>query len=140
LLCTDPNLSVEVIIQAYLWRWEIEVVFREEKTLLGLGEAQVRTDPAVGNVPGFIAAMYAYLHLAAMAAGIRGPVLPRPKWWPSKPDDRCTTGNLIGLLRGELWGRALGVNLRGFDDTLSVSTNPSKIRNDVAAAVMYACK
>jgi len=138
LLCTDPNLSVEVIIQAYLWRWEIEVVFREEKTLLGFGEAQVRTDPAVANVPGFIAAMYAYLHLAATAAGIRGPVLPRPKWRPSKPDERCTTGNLIGLLRGELWGRALGVNLRGFDDALSVSTNPCKIPNHAAAAVIYA--
>ncbi|MDO8587367.1 MAG: transposase [Armatimonadota bacterium] len=44
LLCTDPKLSVETTLQAYLWRWEIEVTFREEKTILGLGEAQVRTD------------------------------------------------------------------------------------------------
>lgn len=26
-----------------LWRWGIEVNFRDEKTLLGTGEAQVRT-------------------------------------------------------------------------------------------------
>jgi hypothetical protein len=30
-----------------LWRWEVEVNFRDEKTLLGFGQSQVRSDPAV---------------------------------------------------------------------------------------------
>jgi hypothetical protein len=34
LLCTDPALSPQQILQAYLWRWEIEVNFRDEKTLI----------------------------------------------------------------------------------------------------------
>ncbi len=33
LLCTDSNLPLEDLLQAYLWRWEIEVNFRDEKTL-----------------------------------------------------------------------------------------------------------
>jgi hypothetical protein len=70
LLCSEASLPVELILQAYLWRWEIEVAFREEKTLLGLGEAQVRTNPAVGGVPAFVAATYAYLHLTAALARI----------------------------------------------------------------------
>jgi hypothetical protein len=138
LLCTAPNLSVETILQAYLWRWEIEVTFREEKTVLGLGEAQVRTDSTVANVPAFIAAIYAYLHLAAALAGVRAPILPKPKWQRPKEEERCTTGNLISLLRTELWGRALGVIFRGFDNKLGDNTKSIKIPYSAASAVIYA--
>ena len=43
LLCTDPDLSLEEFLQSYLWRWGIEVNFREEKTLIGTGDAHIRT-------------------------------------------------------------------------------------------------
>jgi hypothetical protein len=137
LLCSQADLPVELILQAYLWRWEIEVAFREEKTLLGLGEAQVRTDSAVAGVPSFVAAMYAYLHLAAALAGVRAPILPRPKWRRPKPDERCSTGHLIGILRTELWGKALGI-FGGFEKRLGINTKPPKIENHAAAAVIYA--
>lgn len=38
LICTDPNASITDIIQHYLWRWDIEVNFRDQKALLGVGE------------------------------------------------------------------------------------------------------
>ena len=41
LLCTDLDAPVEFLIQSYLDRWQIEVNFREEKSILGVGEAQV---------------------------------------------------------------------------------------------------
>jgi hypothetical protein len=31
-----------MLLQYYLWRWGIEVNFREEKALIGIGEVQVR--------------------------------------------------------------------------------------------------
>ncbi len=65
LICTDNNLSIEKLLQDYLWRWEIEVNFREEKTLLGCGQAQVRNPESAESVPAFISAIYALLHLAA---------------------------------------------------------------------------
>ena len=36
LICTDddPNASIQEVLQAYVWRWDIEVNFRDEKTLL----------------------------------------------------------------------------------------------------------
>lgn len=37
LICTDPTVPVPRLLQAYLWRWGIEVNFRDEKTLLGEG-------------------------------------------------------------------------------------------------------
>lgn len=39
LICSDTQLSLDRLLQAYLWRWEIEVNFRDEKTILGVGEA-----------------------------------------------------------------------------------------------------
>ena len=35
LVCSDTGLKIEQILQAYLSRWELEVNFREEKTLFG---------------------------------------------------------------------------------------------------------
>ena len=37
LISTQENLDLALLLQAYLWRWEIEVAFRDEKQLLGLG-------------------------------------------------------------------------------------------------------
>ena len=137
LVCTDPCLALEQVLQFYLWRWEVEVAFREEKTLIGLGEAQVRTAQAAVQVPVFVASVYAYLHLAALRAGIRAPVLPRPKWQRPKQGERCTTGQLLSLFRTELWGRALGVNIRGFVAQAQPVTNALKILSSPAAAVIY---
>jgi hypothetical protein len=47
LISSDPTLAPQQILQAYLWRWEIELNFRDEKTLLGFRQPQVRGDPAV---------------------------------------------------------------------------------------------
>ena len=69
IVCTDHTLDLATILQAYLWRWEVEVAFRDQKTLVGLGEAQVRNESSVHKLPAFVSAVYAYLHLAAIQAG-----------------------------------------------------------------------
>ncbi len=51
LLCTDPDLSLEEFLQSCLWRWDIEVNFREEKTLIGTGDAHVRTAASNQHLP-----------------------------------------------------------------------------------------
>ena len=40
LICTDALLSLEDLLQEYIWRWDIEVNHRDEKTILGEGQAQ----------------------------------------------------------------------------------------------------
>ncbi len=64
LLCTDPNLPLDRLLQAYLWHWEVELNFRDEKTVIGAGEAQVRTEAAIEAVPAFVVAAYAFMLLA----------------------------------------------------------------------------
>jgi hypothetical protein len=66
LICTDPGLSPAQILQAYLWRWEIELNFRDQKTLLGFGQPQVRTEAAVRTTAAFYVFCYALLLLAGV--------------------------------------------------------------------------
>jgi hypothetical protein len=142
LLCSDPELPLAELLQAYVWRWEIEVNFRDEKQLLGTGEAQVRTHPAVERVPQLIVASYALLLLAARrtygAAGCPE-TLPPPRWRAHRPPPRATTTNLIAALRAELWGRALGLEgFSGFCSQRSPDQKPEKPWPSLPSAVLYA--
>jgi hypothetical protein len=109
LICTDPDAEIQAILQRYISRWDIEVNFRDEKTLLGVGEAQVRGPLAVQNVTAAAVAAYALLLTAAQETHLDNQVefaLPRPKWQRKKPH-RATTQNLIQQIRFELWGHAM---------------------------------
>lgn len=116
LICTETGLDIKDILQAYLWRWEIEVDFREEKTLLGCGQAQVRNPSSAERLPSFVAAMYGLLHLASHRATTKpnNLMLPRPKWYPKKDANRITTGDLLNNLRAQLWAKANKLNFYDF--------------------------
>ena len=81
--------------------------FRDEKTVLGAVEAQVRTQAAVETVPCFVVAAYAFLLLAATEIGQGRIGLPLPKWRRMRLGERDSTPWLIGALRSQLWGRAI---------------------------------
>ena len=138
LLCTDPTLPVEKLLQSYLWRWEIELNFRDEKTVLGMGEAQVRTPAAVEAVPVFVAAAYAFLLLAGTEDRQGGAGLPLPKWRREESGDRTSTPRLVGSLRAQLWGKGMGVNLTHFVKTTEGKTNGIIIADALPSAVCYA--
>jgi hypothetical protein len=140
LICTDPDLPLDRLLQAYLWRWEIEVNFRDEKTLLGAGEAQVRKENSVQNVPAFIVASYAFLLLAGTATGSGTMALPRPKWQQYNPPGRCTTQQMISLFRSQLWGQAMQMNLRHFASNDSPQKPHFFNENSLPSAVCYAAK
>ncbi len=113
LLCTDPNMPLEQLLQTYIWRWGIEVNFREEKSLLGTGEAQVRTKASNQHLPAVTVAAYSLLWIAALqllASGKSIPSIAPPKWRKSAslPEKALpSTGDLLRSLRFELWSRAL---------------------------------
>ncbi len=137
LICTDPELPLESVLQAYLWRWEIEVNFKEEKTTLGVGEAQVRLKSSVESVPAMIVAAYAFLLLSGMQLDDDS-ALPRAKWYPEQPEDRWSTPRLMNLFRSQLWKIGADANLTHFD-----SEDPqTRIRffkdNSLNSAVCYA--
>jgi hypothetical protein len=139
LICTDPDLPLTELLQAYLWRWEIELNFKEEKTTLGMGEAQVRMASSVETVPALIVASYAFLLLSGIQTGGEG-ALPRPKWHPPRPAERWTTPQMLGLFRSQLWKIAVDANSTHFDSTFALPRTQLYSDNSLISAVCYAAK
>jgi hypothetical protein len=139
LVCTDNDLGVEELLQAYLWRWEIEVNFREEKTLLGCGQAQVRNPESAERVPAFISAIYAILHLAAYRSLKQSNhiLLPRPKWYQRREGKRHSTGDIINNLRAQAWAKNTGMNFSGFVNHELKSQNQRNVVNPCTSAIFY---
>ncbi len=103
LLCTDVGGDANILIQCYLNRWQIEVNHREEKSLLGLGEAQVWNDKSIERQPSFHIAVYSALLLAARKTYEDKPNIDvdEPKWRRKKPK-RLTFRAMMGLMRAEI--------------------------------------
>jgi hypothetical protein len=111
LICTDQNVPLADLLQFYLWRWEIEVNFRDEKTLLGCGEAQVRTAASVESIPAFITAIYSLLHLSMLNKELNNTnvLLPKPIWHHSTEHQRPSTMEIINLFRLSAWTKCKNV-------------------------------
>jgi hypothetical protein len=138
LVCTDPRMTLEDLLQDFLWRWDIEVNFRDEKTILGVGQAQVRTEASNQNAPALAVAAYAMLLVASTQAyGKKGAPdrLQEAKWYRRKKSQRATTSELVNQLRRELWSQAL--NPQHFSDFMSGGVpdpNPEKCEVPLASA------
>ncbi|HEY9154017.1 MAG TPA: transposase [Opitutaceae bacterium] len=142
LLCTDPDLPLERVLQQYLWRWDIEVNFRDEKCLLGVSEAQLRNPHAVRRQPAAAVAAYAVLLLAAHDAyGHNGqpPSVPLPRWRQRQPPRRPTTSRLLSQLRIELWSHCLRQSsLSQLRSSSLPHQNSDKLQPNLPPAVFYA--
>jgi hypothetical protein len=142
LICSDTDISIQEVLQAYVWRWDIEVNFRDEKSLLGVGQAQVRKESSVEKVPLLIVAAYAMLLLAAnqaFAATGNPDTIPPPKWRHHRKPGRPSTQSLLNQLRAELWGKAMGIaNYYSFLTNINSDTNPQKREPLLHSAVLCA--
>jgi hypothetical protein len=147
LICTNCELPLEQLLQAYLWRWEVECNFRDEKCVLGVGEAQVRTSHAAKSVPALMVAAYSFLLLAAHLIDARQGSLPLPKWRREKPLERISTQQIIALFRSGLWRLGMEANKRHFVSSLPATRSAfnssgasSTTGGMLASAVCYAFK
>lgn len=142
LICTDPSIPLEHILQAYIWRWGIEVNFRDEKQLIGVGQAQVRNHHSVQTAPAMAAASYAILLLAAEMASrenLHKTVIPSPKWRNPQPNKRLSTGAILSQLKAELI--ADSINHDHFSHFLynhNQNVNQEKYPIDFNSALIYA--
>jgi len=139
LVCTDPQIALASFLQHFLWRWDIEVNFRDEKTLLGVGQAQVRTEASNQKAPALAVAAYSLLLLASINAYGKNGVpdrLDQPKWYQRKPAQRATTNELINQLRRELWSAALTPkHFSNFTTHIPADQNPDKCDVPLTSAI-----
>jgi hypothetical protein len=66
LLTNNLTLPAAILLQAYVDRWQIEVNHRDEKSLWGVGDAQVWSEQSAARHPTFAVASYSMLLLAGL--------------------------------------------------------------------------
>lgn len=138
LIATDPDASPHEIVQRYIYRWDIECNFRDEKTLLGVGEAQVRDSHSVENVTGVAVAAYAMLLASSRNLDPnRDFTLPNPRW-NRRHYCRATTRQLIQQHRYDLWGQAL--HFSGFVSATPQARSPENSLSNPYHAVIHASR
>ena len=142
LICTDPELPIEELLQQYIWRWDIEVNHRDEKTILGVGQAQVRNENSVQNIPASAVAAFAMLHLAAIKTygqGGQPTAIPPAKWRNPTKKKRPSTQDLINELRRELWAKAIRPEvLTDFLNKTKADTKSVKYEPDLCSSLFAA--
>jgi hypothetical protein len=133
LICTDPELPLETLVQAYVYRWEIECNHRDEKSLLGVAKGQVRNPEAVRRLPQLQVAGYSLLLLASLqSSGFTrkgGEYLPLPKWRKLSDIARPSLLDMLNLLRQQIFACGLDMPLPGFEaftNTVPEVVKPSK--------------
>jgi len=104
LLTSDRKAPVAYLLQCYFDRWQIEVNHREEKMVIGVGDAQVSSQTAVEREPGFAVAAYSLLKLATLQA--MGPTRTAeyaelPAWYAGARQPSCE--DALQKLRKESW-------------------------------------
>lgn len=140
LICTDPNLDLHTLVQSYLYRWEIECNHRDEKSLLGVAQGQVRNPLAVSRLPQLQVAAYSLLLLASLlSSGFQrtADYFPLPKW--RRKAIRPSLLDLLILLRHQIFARATHRSpLLDFDHFLTSVYLPKKSEKPPSPAEMIA--
>ena len=101
-LSTDLTTITKLLVQACFDRWQIEVNHRDEKDILGVGQAQVRAVQSVPRHPALAVASYSMLLLAALrefGPGRTDNYVLQPRW--RKESKRPSFLDIVTLLRKE---------------------------------------
>lgn len=101
-LSTDLRTPTKLLVRACFDRWQIEVNHRDEKDILGVGQAQVRAAQSVPRHPALAVAAYSLLLLAALrefGPGRTDNYVIHPVW--RKDSKRPSFLDIVTLLRKE---------------------------------------
>jgi len=138
LISTDQDMELSLLVQAYIRRWEIEVGFRDQKTLIGCGQAQVREKTAVEKVPAFISACYGLMLIASHKTNLnQNTALPGAKWYKNALKPRVTTGDILNRFRTEKWADSIKINFSDFVNIEEKLAKLGKMANPVFSSIFY---
>ena len=101
LLCTDPAVSPDQIIEWFVLRWQIEVTFQETRAHLGVETQRQWSDLAISRTTPVLLGLFSWITLAAHLLGDRRLATPRSAAWYVKSVP--TFVDAIALVRRHLW-------------------------------------
>ena len=122
---TDPDMSVQTILQTYAQRWSLEVAFRDTKQQLGFERSQARTKKAVQRTAPF--AFVAYTIIVAWFCRVghhHYPTLPVMPWYRHKRGP--SFADMHTLLRAHILRRGFShtpANIRPFEKPKRANTH-----------------
>ena len=125
LLTTDLTTPVEKLLEYYIWRWEIELNFKDEKSIFGINEPQVWNEDAVELRSPFIALIYSMFMLACRRTFQESNPVPYAKWRNPDKIRRASARDYRELFRKAIALVTVnnGGNKSGFDEPSQVKTN-----------------
>jgi len=121
LLSTDLESKAQDQIQAYFDRWQIEVNHREEKQIIGVGQAQVRNEQSVHKQPALMVAAYSALLLASVLCYQdqgQSAQFEKAKWSGGMRRPSCR--QLVIQLRRELTKAPMPQNINGINIDIAI--------------------
>ena len=130
LISTDPEMPLQMLVQSYFYRWEIECNHRDEKSLLGVAQGHVRNPEAVRRLPQLQVAAYSLLLLASLlTSGFTrngGDYLPLPIWRHVTEQARPSLLDILNLMRYQIFARDLKHPVTGFEDFIKMAPTQMK--------------
>ena len=104
LLSTEPTLTPQEIVTAYIRGWRIEVTFKESRAHLGIETRRQWSDKAIARSTPVLLALFSVVTLMAsrLATETRLPILQSSWYRKSQP----TFSDALAAVRKHLWGRS----------------------------------
>ena len=105
LLCTDPSVSPEQIVQWFILRWQLEVTLEEVRAHLGVETQRQWSDLAIARTTPALLGLFSIVTLLAHQSVKRGKLPIRQAAWYPKPVP--TFSDALALVRQTLWQHLL---------------------------------
>jgi hypothetical protein len=101
LLCTDPNVAPQQVVEWFVLRWRLEVTFHEARTSLGVETQRQWSDLAIARTTPALLGFFSLVTLVADQLGHPGAFPTRNAAWYDKAVP--TFADALALVRQHLW-------------------------------------
>lgn len=102
LLCTDPTVATNQIVNWFVMRWQVEVTFEEARRHLGIETQRQWSDKAIARTTPLLLGLFSWVTLVAHAFHLSGqPIIVRQSAWYTK--SLPTFSDALALVRFQLW-------------------------------------
>ena len=109
LLCTDPAVAPEQILEWFVLRWQLEVTFHEVRSHLGVETQRQWSDRAIARTTPVLMGLFSWIALAAHLLQKQRSMIQRTAAWYAKPAP--TFVDAIALVRRHLWLASEGFSM-----------------------------
>ena len=99
---TDPQQAARAVVEAFVWRWTIEVMFEESRAHLGIETQRQWSDLAIERTTPCLLGLASLVALLAHALHPDGKVPVQQTAWYEK--EAATFADVLATVRRHLWG------------------------------------